>query len=261
MAMASRFAGRVHGLLLHDHPEFATNSQRFIQAARDLNGRLLGLSAPPLLFVEYAAGLQPDVFVAFFDAIRDLRYVSATVDTGHVGIWQACQSFARTHAGQDICSLKTQPAELAGLMDDVQEAVRSALPTVLSIIKSLGQFCKPVHFHLHDGHPLSTFSPFGVSDHLSFLAEIPLKFEYQGRRSITSMYGPEGLREIACTAVGAIGTDKVSFTLEIHPMFEQSPLGDAEPIFGHWKDKTNAGKMNHWMAMLSRNAQIVKECV
>ena len=260
LALASRFTDRVYGLLLHDHPEIATSSRKFIEAAGRLSSRLSKLPSPPLIFIEYAAGLEIDMFADFFDSIRNLPQVSAAVDIGHVGIWQARQSFARTHGGQDVCSLKTQPAELADLMDDVQEAARSALPTVLKLVKSLGAFRKAVHFHLHDGHPLSTFSPFGVSDHLSFFAEIPLQFEYRGRKAVDTMYGPAGLKEIACTAERAIGAERVSFTLEIHPTFERLPLGDAGRLFGHWTDKTNAEKMNHWLAMLSRNAEIVKEC-
>src|SRR5689334_16208307 len=75
MAMAARFAGRIHGLLLHDHAEFATDPDKFIRAARDLNSRLLALPKAPIVFVEYAAGLEPDVFARFFDSVRDLAHV------------------------------------------------------------------------------------------------------------------------------------------------------------------------------------------
>src|SRR5262249_30762440 len=147
--------------------------------------------------------------------------------------------------------------DLPGLMPDVQAAVHSALPTLLKLINELGQTGKPVHFHLHDGHPLSTFSPFGVADHLSFSAEIPLRFEYRGRKSVGTMYGVEGLREIASVATKAIGAERASFTMEIHPTFEQLPLdSSAASLFGHWTDKTNAEKMNHWLAILSQNAAV-----
>src|SRR5262249_28945589 len=157
-------------------PEIAANAEKFVRAARDLNSSLAKISLSPFVFVEYAAGLEPDVFAGFFHSIRELDHVTAAVDSGHVGIWQARQTFARVHMPQDVCSLKTQPADLPGLMPDVQAAVHSALPTLLKLINELGQTGKPVHFHLHDGHPLSTFSPFGVADHLSFSAEIPLRF-------------------------------------------------------------------------------------
>jgi hypothetical protein len=225
-----------------------------------LNSGLSQISSPPVVFLEYAAGLEPDAFAGFFGSIRDLPHVSAAVDSGHVGIWQARQTFARRHIAQDVCALKTQPTELPSLMPDVQAAVHSALPTVLKLIKALGEFGKPVHFHLHDGHPLSTFSPFGVADHLSFFGEIPLRFEYRGRQSVGTLYGPEGLREIAGTAMRAIGAERVSFTLEIHPTSEQLALdSDAASLFGNWIDRTNAEKMNHWLAVLSRNAKLLKE--
>ena len=259
LAMASRFAGRIQGLLLHDHREMATDKDKFVRAARDLNFGLLKISSAPVVFIEYAAGLEPDVFAGFFESTRELSQVSAAVDSGHVGIWQARQAFARHHIARDVCSLKAQPAELSRLMPDVQAAVRSALPVLLKLIKRLGQLRKPVHFHLHDGHPLSTFSPFGVSDHLSFFAEIPLRFEYRGRKAVGTMYGLDGLKELAGVALTEIGAERVSFSLEIHPTFEQLALDtSAASLFGHWTDKTNAEKMNHWLAVLSRNAAVLK---
>ena len=117
---------------------------------------------------------------------------------------------------------------------------------------------KPVHFHLHDGHPLSAFSPFGVPDHLSFLAEIPLNFEHRGRLTTPHMFGPAGLAQIAGKAIEVIGRERVSFTLEIHPTNERLSLGDVSPMFTHWVDKTNAEKMNHWLSVLSENHRLLK---
>jgi hypothetical protein len=139
------------------------------------------------------------------------------------------------------------------MIGDVETAVGAALPTVLDLIDALGKLRKPVHFHLHDGHPLSTFSPFGVSDHLSFLMEMPLGFEYLGRRSVPLMFDRAGLQQIARKAVKAIGRERVSFTLEIHPTSGRLPLGDAAPLFNHWIDKTNAERMNQWLAVMSEN--------
>jgi len=112
---------------------------------------------------------------------------------------------------------------------------------------------------LHDAHPLSTFSPFGVSDHLSFLAEIPIRFDYHGRRSVPPMFGPAGLGRIVAKAIEAVGG--VSFTLEIHPTAERLALGDAAALFGHWQDKTNAEQMNHWLSVLGRNHALLLESI
>jgi hypothetical protein len=255
---ATQFAGRVRGLVLHDHPDLVTRPEAFLKSALEMETWLERIDRGPMLFIEYAAGLDPAVFAKFLDSIRHLTRVSACIDTGHVGIWQARQTYARAHPGQDVCALKSQPADLPRLMPDVETAVQSALPAVLHLIQILGSFGKPLHFHLHDGHPLSAFSPFGVSDHLSFLSEIPLPFEYRGRRSAPLLFGADGLRRIVDQATRSLGTQRLSFTLEIHPTFERLPLDDAAPLFVHWVNKTNAEEMNHWLSVLSRNSALLK---
>jgi hypothetical protein len=96
-----------------------------------------------------------------------------------------------------------------------------------------------------------------VADHLSFLGEIPLRFDHRGHRAAPLMFGPEGLRTIVKLAIEIVGSERLSFTLEIHPTFEQRSLGDAAPIFNHWTDKTNAEKMNHWLSVLSDNRRLL----
>jgi hypothetical protein len=155
--------------------------------------------------------------------------------------------------------LKNEPLRIPEKISDMETAVGAALPTVLDLIDALGKLGKPVHFHLHDGHPLSMFSPFEVSDHLSFLIEMPLNFEYRGRRTVPLMFGRSGLRQIVKKAVQAIGGERVSFTLEIHPVSGQLPLGDASPLFNHWRDKTNAERMNQWLAVLRENHAVLLE--
>ena len=256
---AARFAGRVHGLVLHDHRDMETRPEEFLRAAMEINSRLQEIDRGPLLFVEYAAGLEPDVFANFFESIRGLERISACIDVSHVGIRQTQRAFAQIHPGEDVCALKSQSSKLPPVMADVDAAMTSALPTVLDLIAAIGALGKPVHFHLHDGHPLSTFSPFGVSDHLSFLTEIPLGFEHRCRRSVPLMFGPAGLSQIVAQALKTIGNERVSFTLEIHPTFERSSLGEAAALFGHWRDKTNAEKMNHWLAVLQANHRLLRE--
>lgn len=255
---ATRFAGRVHGLVLHDHRDPATRTEDFIRAAMELNDRLQNIRRCPMVFVEYAAGLEPEAFANFFAAIRALDRISACIDVSHVGIRQAQRTFARRHPGEDVCALKSQPDKIPPVMAGVDASVNSALPTVLNLIQTIGALGKPVHFHLHDGHPLSTFSPFGVSDHLSFLAAIPIGFEWRGERTVPLMFGPAGLARIVAQALQSIGGARVSFTLEIHPTNERLPLGDASGMFSHWRDKTNAEKMNHWLAVLEENHRLVR---
>jgi hypothetical protein len=259
--MASAFAGRIYGLVIHDHPDLVSRSEEFVRATQAIESRLAQIPACPLLFVEYAAGLEPRMFTRFFESIHELTHISSCIDVGHVGIKQARNTFASTHPGEDICALKSQPSRIPELISDIETAVGSGLPTVLDLIETLGKIGKPVHFHLHDGHPLSTFSPYGVSDHLSFLMELPLNFDYRGRCSVPLMFGRAGLQQIAKKAVQSIGRERISFTLEIHPLAGQLSLGDAAPLFSHWIDKTNAERMNHWLAVLSENHTALLEAL
>jgi len=253
LELAAHGAGRVYGLLLHDHPDMAVRPAEYRQAATELDSRLQRIAHAPLVFVEYAACLAVKLFAGFFESIRGLTRVSAAIDIGHVGIHQAQLAFGARHPGADVCALKTLPAGLPQQMEDVEAAVGTALPAVLSLIDALGALGKPVHFHLHDGHPLSAFSEFGVCDHLSFLWHIPLPFEFRGRRSARLMFGPRGLERICARARQAIGPARASFSLEIHPQPGRLPLQDAAGFFSHWRDPANAERMNYWLSVLSEN--------
>ena len=256
---AARFSGQVYGMVLHDHPELAATPEVFLRAAREMDAMLRTVHPCPLLFVEYAAGLEPRVFADFFEAMRDAEQISACIDIGHVGIRQIRVAYAALHPGEDICALKAQPDKWRESLPDIDKAVAAALPAVLELIETLGRLGKPMHFHLHDGHPLSTFSPFGVSDHLSFLAEIPLAFEYRRRRSLPLMFGSTGLAQLVSTAIRALGPSRLSFTLELHPTMGRLALGDASGLFQHWRDKSNAEKMNHWLSVLAQNHRLLTE--
>ena len=145
------------------------------------------------------------------------------------------------------------------VMADVQAAVESALPAVLVLMETMGRSDKPIHFHLHDVHPLSTSSPYGVSDHLSFLGEIPLSIGFRGQRSAPLMFGPQGLARIVGKALEVMGSGGLSFTLEIHPDGGRLALGDALGLFGNWRDQTNAEGMNHWLSVLAQNHRLLLE--
>lgn len=258
---AKACAGRAYGLLIHDHAALAGRKQEYVAAAWKLDDQLERIDQCPVLFVEYAAGLNPSDFVQFFVDILDLDRIGACIDIGHVGIRAAQTAYARMHKGEDVCALKSQGPPLRQVIGDVEEAVAVGPVTVLALLESLAKLNKPVHFHLHDGHPLSTFSPFGVSDHLAFETEIPLNFEYQGRRTLPSMYGPSGLAKVVGRALALMDPRLLSFTLEIHPTGGRLALADAAPLFHHWTDKTNAERMNHWLALLARNHHLLRQAV
>jgi hypothetical protein len=258
---AERFAGHVWGMVIHDHAAVAEHTQDYIAAAWEMDDQLEKINKCPMLFVEYAAGLEPRDFARFFAAIPDLGRISACIDISHAGLREARAVYARCHGGADICALKSQGDGPPQVMADMEAAVSSGSAAVLDLVERIAALKKPVHFHLHDGHPLSSFSPFGVCDHLSFWAEIPLNFEYRGRRAVAPMFGPAGLSKLVARAVELVRPRRSSFTLEIHPTGERLPLDDAAPLFEHWTDTTNAEKMNHWLSVLSRNHLLLRQAI
>ena len=254
---ATRFAGRVAGFVVHDKAEMRQQTNRLVDVLQGISTRLEREKDPPFIFLEYAAGLDPGWFVEVAERIRDVARVSCCIDVGHVGIKQACASFVRQHPGLELSSLTVEDDRLAALVADVQRAIGTALPTVLEMTRSLGALGKLLHFHLHDGHPLIRSLP----DHFSFLIRLPIPFSYKGRRSLSTLYGPSGLKQIVSNAVEAGRLGGVSFTLEIHQAVGRLPLADAAGLFRHWKDITNGERMNYWLSVLSENALLVDDIV
>ena len=181
--------------------------------------------------------------------------VSCCIDVGHLGVRQASARFGRSHPGLSLGSLSPEDGRLADLAADVQEAVESAVPDVLDVIRAVGSVGKHVHFHLHDGHPIIQ----GLPDHFTFLRRLPVPFSYQGRRSLSMMYGPGGLAAIVSAATGACRPGAVSFTLEIHQVEGRLPLADASRLFARWRDLTNAERMNYWLSVLGENALLLSQ--
>jgi hypothetical protein len=246
---AARFAGRVGGLVVHDQASMGPRLDDLVRGLRDLGPALGRGPDRPRLYLEYAAGHDLEWFVQLGERLRDVEPVSLCVDVGHVGVRHARGSFARRHPGLNLATLAPDDVRLPDLAADVQRAVASALPAVLGLTRSLGRTGKPLHFHLHDGHPLVP----GLSDHFTFLMRLPIPFDHEGRRSLAPLYGPAGLSRILQAGIDACGVDRVSFTLEIHQVEGRLPLGDAAGLFRHWRDLTNAERTNHWLGVLAEN--------
>jgi hypothetical protein len=73
------------------------------------------------------------------------------------------------------------------------------------------------------------------------------------------MYGPAGLRAIIQAARDGLPDNRLSFMLEVHPQEGRSPLGPHAGLFEHWKDRTNAERMNYWLDQLLLNATLLRE--
>lgn len=252
---AARFARRLSGIVVHDHADMGERTSELVAALRELDTRLARSPGAPWLFLEYAAGLEPGLFVDLAERLRNAERVSCCIDVGHVGIRQACARFAGEHPDISLRSLTPQDKRLPDLVTDVQDAVASALHDTLEMTRSIGRLGKNLHFHLHDGHPLVG----GLADHFTFLMRLPIPFSHEGRKSLATLYGPAGLAAIVAAAAEACGLDRASFTLEIHQAEGRLPVGDAESLFRHWPDTTNAERMNYWLSVLAQNAMLVDQ--
>jgi hypothetical protein len=250
-AFVRHFDGRVAGFVVHDTGPMAERTDELVAALQRFDSEVTGCG--PTVFLEYAAGHDPAWFADLGARLADVAAVSLCVDIGHVGIRQAHRAFASSHPNVAFRRLHADGDLLACHIDGVQRAVATALPTVLRLTRQLAEVRKPVHFHLHDGHPLIA----GLSDHVSFLTRVPVPFAHQRRRAVGTMYGPDGLRTIVDTAVAAAPTSPPSFTFEIHQTDGRRPLDAAADLFAHWTDLTGAEWTNHWLAVLAENARLL----
>ncbi|MGH3672577.1 MAG: hypothetical protein ACRDSH_18405 [Pseudonocardiaceae bacterium] len=241
----SRFANRVAGLVVHDKAGMAEAIPGVVAALRSLGGR----TDRPTVYLEYAAGMDLERFAEIGEQVQDVEGVGLCIDTGHVGIRRARSRFAMLHPGLHISELTTVDPRLPDLVGEVQDATAAALPALLHLINATAEFGATVHYHLHDGHPLIP----GLADHRSFLYRLPIPFAHDGRCSLDPLYGPAGLARILHAAVQAGGAHPPSFTLEIHQAEGRLPLDDAADLFRHWRDLTNAERMNYWLSVITAN--------
>jgi hypothetical protein len=146
-------------------------------------------------------------------------------------------------------NLSLTDPRLPEVADQIQAATQSALRAVLDLIYRIGAVGKPVHFHLHDGHPLIN----GLSDHFSFFTRFPVPFEVEGRYSLPALFGADGLAAVLDAAMRSGPFWSPSFTLEIHQVDGRLPLDAASELFTHWQDLTNAERMNYWLDVLANN--------
>lgn len=250
-------AGVACGVVVHDQPELVNAPAAYRDVLAKLGSLIASIPDSPRLFVEYAAMLDPDRFTAFFGDFGRADGIGACVDIGHIGSKITADLFCLAHEGFPLHSLKPSDPALPDYMDAVVAAAAGALPGVVTVVRELIGFGTPLHFHLHDGHPLSDVSAYEVPDHLSFLSEVPIPFEYGGKRALSTMFGPAGLGEIVSTALSTGDRSLVSFALEIHPDGGRSPLGDLARLFSHWSDLSHAEQMNHWLSELISNYDLL----
>ncbi len=248
-SFATRFAGRVAGLVVHDKPAMAERLPEVVDVMRALGTPTPGRFARPMIYLEYAAGLPVDLFATLGERLADVERASLCIDIGHVGIEHARSVTLHSPSGAAWSDLSLTDPRLPEVVGQVQAATESARTVVLELIRRIGAIGKPVHFHLHDGHPLVSRQP----DHFSFFSRFPVSFEVDGRYTLSPIFGLDGLAAVLEEAVRSCAPLDPSLSLEIHQVDGRLPLGAASELFTHWRDLTNAERMNYWLCVLADN--------
>ena len=91
----------VRGMIVHDQPDVASRFEDYVRQVRVLNKRLD--ERGPLVFIEYAVGLEVPRFVELFEAVRDCERISACIDISHIAIRECQRAYSRSHPGIDPC--------------------------------------------------------------------------------------------------------------------------------------------------------------
>ena len=247
-SFATRFAGRVTGLVVHDKPAMAERLSDVVDAMRALGTPEPSQSRRPMIYLEYAAGLPVDLFATLGERLADVERASLCIDIGHIGIEHARSVTLHSPSDAAWSNLSLTDPRLSEVVEQVQSATESARTVVLELIRRVGAIGKPVHFHLHDGHPLLP-----RPDHFSFFSRLPVPFEVDGAYALSPLFGPPGLAAVLDEAIRSCAPASPSFTLEIHQVDGRLPLGAASELFTHWRDLTNAERMNYWLCVLADN--------
>jgi hypothetical protein len=247
-SFATRFAGRVAGLVVHDKAGMAERLAELVAAMRALGATSGARVGRPTVYLEYATGLPIEAFISVAEQLADVELASMCIDIGHVGIQHARDLPLASTSGVAWSNLSLTDTRLPEVVDQVQAATRSAVRAVLELIDRVARIGKPVHYHLHDGHPLVR----GLADHFSFFTRFPVPFEISGAYALPSMFGPSGLAAVLEHAVRSSFATP-SLTLEIHQVEGRLPLDAAAELFTHWRDLTNGERMNYWLSVLADN--------
>ncbi len=245
---------QIAGYVLHDTLFYVDNFAAGIELIKRLSGKLEGHSEG-VVYIEYAACLPFELFYKLVEAVTGLPNIGICLDVGHIGINATMLELREINQNFADEDLKPGPAMTLERYNTIAGAAQRGREFAINYVESICKHEIPIHFHLHDGHPLSTFSPYGVCDHLPFFWEIPTLLPNIG--AIGGLYGVSGLKRILEIALRRINVSKTSFTLEIHPQKGFKVLEDEYlNHFANWADLTNARAMNYWIDLVIQNGMI-----
>ena len=246
---ATRFAGRVWGLVVHDKAEMAAQTDELVRGLRALDGRLRARPDRPFVLLEYAAGLPPEWFAGVAEQVADLARISFCIDTGHVGVKQARDQLAPGRPRR-AAPRRPTPARTGGHRPERRgdrPPDRAGADRQAGGDRQAGPL-PPARRPPADRRPAR-----------------PLQLPHPGARPLHLRAPPIAGAPVRARRPGldrhrrrqACGAERASLTLEIHQAEGRLPLGDAAGLFRHWRDTTNAERMNYWQAVLAENHLLV----
>ena len=242
--------GGVRGFTLHEY-KYAAAPEAFKDAARRLSAVLQKAPGRPAVFLEFVGGL--DGYTEALKLVHGIPLICPCLDAGHIAV-EHCQARLRRRFPElDQKLLSPDFPGLEKYIAGIQEAVRGALDDALDSIRGfLDMGWEKVHFHCHNIHPLSKFSPYPIRDHLSFLKQIPLPFAFNGRKVVDGVYNIAGARRLHALLADAARDNDLSLMLEIHRQPGHLPLGADADLFSHWADLENAEAMNYHLELIAQ---------
>jgi len=261
LRFALGLAGRARGLVVHDQDGWRARAVDLAGKLSRLDGRLREIPGAPAVHIEYAAGLPLDRFVEIAEGMRGLARIAPCIDTGHVTLFATRDRMRARFPELDVPGLAGDPRAAKAALPELERCMALAKGDLLEMVARLAALGRPLHFHVHDGHPLSTLSPYGVRDHLGFARPVPVAGAVDPAGSVPGLIGRDGLEAVARAALSRLPPGEVTFTLEIHHTVEgrRAPLGDDGDLFRHWTDTTNAELANAWLGDIVESAAILRE--
>jgi hypothetical protein len=252
VTFARALSGRARGLVLHDHAHWVADRIGLSRALAELDRSLRASAAGPMVFIEYASGLDPDLFGEITEEVTGHERLSACIDTGHVAIFSARRCFEQRHPGMNAFDLVPSSTELGRFSADLEQAKEAARTAVTRLVERVARRGRPLHLHLHDAHLLAAQSLYGLRDHLSFREPIPVSKSLSVEGEQPTMLAVEGLTRLLGAALRHLSPPELSLTLEIHLRRAKvrKPLGPYGALFVGWTDLTDAEVMYEWTAAL-----------
>jgi hypothetical protein len=260
LQFAEKLAGRARGLVVHDSVSWIQARTDLHRAVQELNARLRQVQNSPTLHLEYAAGIPLESFAEMAQMLGDLPFVSVCLDTGHVATFATKARFCARQPEPDFWALVEDPLRARSSLPLLRDAMSLAVEDLVGFVAQVAAVDGPLHFHLHDSHPLSRLSHYGVKDHLSFSEEIPVPSDVDPSGRQLPTIGRQGLERVLAAVAPLKSATDISFTLEIHHTRRgiRTPLGEDMDLFRNWQDLSNAELTLAWLNQIAQNAELVR---